>query len=90
MTSIFTSDSLTNDPYDAFKSYIDDFCVSADLDVPSISLLINIIYLDASKVAACFYSGFYLLRYLVALADDSDSLETYIESYCDNYLDDLP
>jgi hypothetical protein len=46
--------------------------------------------IDAAKPATCFYSGFFLLRYLVPYADDEDTLDTYIESYCENYLDDLP
>ena len=43
------------------------------------------IVLDAVKMSACFYSGFFLLRYLGPQKDDVDAVGMYIESFCSTY-----
>jgi len=45
---------------------------------------------DAVKPAACFYTGFYLQKYLQSARGDSKQIDKYIGSFCEKSADVLP
>jgi hypothetical protein len=41
--------------------------------------------IDGVKVSTCFYSGFFLIRYLTPKKDSAGDLKSFISDYCGKY-----
>mmetsp|Transcript_33375 Transcript_33375/g.32431 ORF Transcript_33375/g.32431 Transcript_33375/m.32431 type:complete len:178 (+) Transcript_33375:210-743(+) len=79
MSSIFSSEVLTREPFEAFKAYNEQFCLGQPLEEPY-----------GEMPSTCYYSGYYLLVYLLKVKDNPTSLNQYITDYCNTYKADLP
>lgn len=42
------------------------------------------------KPSTCFYSGFYLIRYMKGVRSNKDKLESFKSNFCDKYKTALP
>eukprot|EP00347_Sterkiella_histriomuscorum_P021996 403332044 len=78
-SQIFNVDTLSTDPSQSFNSYLNDFCLAQPLEVP-----------NAVKASTCFYSGYFLARYMTPERDNKERLENLKQDFCDKYLDILP
>ena len=46
--------------------------------------------IDAVKVSTCFYSGYFLLKYIITKKESSQALETLRLDFCNKYIETLP
>ena len=46
--------------------------------------------MDAVKASTCFYSGYFILKYMISKKDSQDSLETLKIDFCNKYASTLP
>jgi hypothetical protein len=49
-----------------------------------------IIIIDAVKVSTCFYSGFFLVKYMMTKKDSNEALDVLRLDFCTKYLETLP
>ena len=89
MDKIFTETSLENGKK-ALLTYISEFCYKQNLRLPSNFKSLIKFSIDAAKPANCFYSGFFLIRYLREVRSDTDKLEGFKNDFCSKYEDALP
>ena len=47
-------------------------------------------FLDAVKASTCYYSGFFLLKYIISKKDNFDNVEILKLDFCNKYLTTLP
>jgi hypothetical protein len=55
-----------------------------------IPILIFWLYIDAVKASACFYTGYFITRYMVPKASSEDDLESLTYHFCNNYMTTMP
>lgn len=87
MGTIFTTSTLET-PNEVFNNYINTFCINLDVEIPSKLVIFNTI--DAVKPSNCFYTGYFLIRYMTPESSNQTSLDAYISSFCNNYNADFP
>ena len=49
-----------------------------------------ILIIDAVKPANCFYTGYFLIRYLKEAKSDTDKFSAYKNDFCDKFVEDMP
>ena len=80
LSHIFYSETLNgDDPMSVFTAYVNDFCTQQPLEVP-----------NAVKASTCFYSGYFILKYMISKRVSADNIETLKIDYCSKYADSLP
>ncbi|TNV73568.1 hypothetical protein FGO68_gene9779 [Halteria grandinella] len=80
LSHIFYSETLNgDDPMSVFSAYVNDFCTKQPLEVP-----------NAVKASTCFYSGYFILKYMISKRSNPDNIETLKIDFCSKYTDSLP
>jgi len=62
-----------------FTAYVNDFCIKQPLEVP-----------NAVKASTCFYSGYFILKYMISKRSNPDNIETLKIDFCSKYTESLP
>ena len=79
-----------------FKTLIRPFTNTSQTSVRKLSWKFRVssfyflMHLDAVKVSTCFYSGFFLIRYLTPKSSNATALDAFKSDFCEKYYDILP
>lgn len=90
MGKIFNYDILNMDePLTLFNAFIFTLCLTLPLDVPS-NYQHHLPHIDGVKASSCFYSGYFLTKFMVSKKSSKEAIETLKLDFCNKYATIIP